>query len=206
MVHMGGSRAEAVLGALPQRQAVLGGPGDICAHLHAANHLWLPPGSVCFPPQQRRGRALLRAPSLPGRRAPVGTWCLSFPLGLWEGRGVSSAAPVCCVLWHQEGDLGVQDPRGSVLMLEGTGSRRLLTAWPQVPGSATQRAVLGLSPGGSGGRGAGGRSLPAGLSRLFLQDPCPACSNPAPPEALPAPSHPAQPNTSAHGGDGAGTG
>lgn len=54
-------------------------------------------------------------------RALVGTWCLSFPFGL-QGRrwGVSRAAPDCWVLWHQERDLGVQNPRGSVLGLEAT--------------------------------------------------------------------------------------
>lgn len=81
---------------------------------------------------------LLRALSLPGRRVPLGTWCLSFPLGPWEGTGVSCAAPDCCVLWHQEGNLGVQDPRGSVLVLEATGSRQLLTAQLQVQCSVVQ--------------------------------------------------------------------
>lgn len=135
----------------------------------------------------------------------MGTWCLSFPLGPWEGRGVSCAAPDCCVLWHQEGNSGVQDPRGSVLVLEATGSRQLLTAQLQVQCSAVQRAVPGLSLGGSGHR-PGGRRLPAGLSRLFLQAPCPTYLNPALPEPLPAPSCLAQPNTSAPDEDGAGTG
>lgn len=116
-----------MLGALPQCQAVPAGPGDICA---TANRLWLQPGSICFPLQQQQGRAFLKALSLLGKRALVGIWCLSFPLGLWEGRRVSGAAPVCCVLWHQERDLKVQDPKGSVLALEAAGSRQLLVAWP----------------------------------------------------------------------------
>lgn len=34
--------------------------------------------------------------------------------------GVSTAAPDCWVLWHQEVDLRVQNSRGSVLGLEAT--------------------------------------------------------------------------------------
>ena len=84
-----------------------------------------------------------------GKEGTSGSLVPQFPPWAVEGkRGEWCCSHLLCAL-ASEG--GVQDPRGSVLVLEATGSRQLLTAWPQVPGSAVPQAVLGLSPSGSGG-------------------------------------------------------
>ena len=110
-VCTGGSRAGAVLGALSQGQDVPGGPGDICAQPCSDKRPWFQPDSVCFPLQQRRGRAALQTLSLPGRRALLVTGCLSFPIRP-QGRrqGGSGVAPNCCVLWHLGGRFGGAGP------------------------------------------------------------------------------------------------
>lgn len=81
--------------------------------------------------------------------------------------------------------------------------------WAAPHGLATSAGLSGaVSCAGSQLGASGGAGLEAGpsLCRFLLQDPCPAFLNPAVLEILPAPTHPAQPNTSVHGEDGAGRG
>lgn len=136
VVHRGSSQAG----------DVLGGPCLVALRTFVSSHI-VPTISGCSQALFASycnsgaggGRVLLWAPSPPAGRTPVQTWYLSFPHGLWEQRKVSDAAhAVCSVLWHEERDLGLQDPRGSILVSEATESRQLLTAWPQALGTLMQ--------------------------------------------------------------------